>query len=141
LANYYVYGRTVRAPAAGTVRSESNAMPDSPIGTTRAVSNSCGNHVVIEVAPDEFLFLCHLQPGSIAVRAGDRVGARQPVGRVGNSGKSTEPHLHLHLQTTPHHDLGEGIPLYFHDYLENGRVIQRGMPTGGRRRQVILAPR
>lgn len=56
-----------------------------------------GNHVVIEIAKGQYAFYAHLQPGSLRVRVGDRVKRGQVVGLVGNSGNSTEPHLHFHL--------------------------------------------
>jgi hypothetical protein len=49
---------------------------------------------------------------------------------VGNSGNSTEPHVHVHLQTTAG-PFGEGIPLFFHDYRQGTEVVARGMPPGG----------
>jgi hypothetical protein len=55
---------------------------------------------------------------------------------VGNSGNSTEPHVHVHLQTTLG-PFGEGIPMYFHDYRGRHRFVPRGMPTGGTRRAVL----
>ena len=66
--------------------------------------------------------------------------AGQPLGRVGNSGNSSEPHVHLHLQDSRRVYFGEGIPFYFHRYEHAGRVIERGMPEGGRRRGRYLGP-
>ena len=59
------------------------------------------------------------------------------LGRIGNSGHTTEPHLHIHLQDSPNDDEGEGIPLYFHHYRLGDRLIDRGMPTGGFDPQVV----
>lgn len=129
--DYFAYGMPVLAPAAGIVSSVVDGEPDSRLGA-RTLLGGCGNRVVIEVAAGEFLFLCHLKAGSISVEPGSRVKAGQVVGRVGNSGNSTEPHVHVHLQTTPDY-FGEGIPMYFHDYREDGRIVPRGMPTGGAR--------
>jgi murein DD-endopeptidase MepM/ murein hydrolase activator NlpD len=61
----------------------------------------------------------------------------QVLGRVGNSGNSNEPHLHLHLQDGPKLHLAEGIPLYFHAYRVGDQFVERGMPTGGIARQVV----
>jgi murein DD-endopeptidase MepM/ murein hydrolase activator NlpD len=72
-----------------------------------------------------------MQPGSIKVKKGDQVTAGQELGRVGNSGNTSWPHLHVHLQDTPRLHLGEGIPIYFRNYRSNGNVIERGMPNGG----------
>ena len=68
---------------------------------------------------------------SIEVKEGDDVPQGQALAKVGNSGNTSEPHLHIHLQDTPRAHVGEGIPLYFHHYRTGGRMVERGMPTGG----------
>ena len=130
LADYLAWERPVRAPAAGVVRVAHDAEPDVAPGR-RSPRPAFGNHVVIEVAPREFLFVAHLRQGSVSVAAGQRVQAGQVLGRVGNSGTTTEPHVHLHLQDTPRPFFGEGIPFEFQDYRQNDRVVARGMPRGG----------
>jgi hypothetical protein len=137
-ADYYCYGLPVRAPADGTVNATSDGDPDMPIGVLGGGKDPCGNHVVLEVAPNQFLFLCHLQPGSITVKEGDRVTEGQVLARVGNSGNTSEPHLHIHLQDRPTMDLAEGIPLYFHDYRTDGKFVERGLPTGGFRENRLI---
>lgn len=139
LDDYYAYGQPVRAPAAGVVRAVHDGEPEGPIGHWQFLG-AHGNHVVVEVAPSEFLFIAHLQPGSILVAPGDRIEADQPIGRVGNSGNSSEPHVHLHLQDSATPFLGEGIPMYFHGYRTGGVEIARGMPTGGRERRSRMFP-
>jgi murein DD-endopeptidase MepM/ murein hydrolase activator NlpD len=131
LDQFYAYGREVLAPAAGVVLHVEDGEPDGPIGQRRFFG-AFGNHVVLEVAPREFLFIAHLQPRSIRVAPGDRVSAGDVTGRVGNSGNSSEPHLHVHLQDRPTPSIAEGIPFQFHDYRVNGSEIARGMPRGGR---------
>jgi hypothetical protein len=54
----------------------------------------------------------------------------QVLGRIGNSGNTSEPHLHIHLQDSPNDDADEGIPLYFHHYRLGDQLIERGMHTG-----------
>ncbi len=139
LEHYYVYGRPVRAPANGIVHTVHDGEPERPIGHWQFV-RTAGNHVVIEVAPSEYLFIAHLQPGSITVASRDRVEAGQVLGLVGNTGNSSEPHVHLHLQDTPTPYLGEGIPILFRGYRVSGVVMERGMPLGGRERRSRLRP-
>ena len=131
LDDYYIYGRPALAAAGGTVVGVVNDQPESEIGATVKVKNAGGNQLVIEVAEKEFLFTCHLQPGSVRVKPGDRVAAGDEVGLVGNSGNSSEPHIHIHLQDSPKDHQGEGIPMYFHGYRLGDSVIERGIPTGG----------
>lgn len=135
-ADYYAYDLPVLAPADGAVRVVQDGEADSRLAG-QSVLGGCGNRIVLEVAEDEFLFLCHLRAGSIAVRPGASVRAGQPIARVGNSGNSTEPHLHVHLQTTPRPEIGEGIPFYFHDYRDASGFVERGMPTGGMRARMV----
>ncbi len=135
LDDYYGYMLPVLAPASGVVFAAHDGEPDVAIGAWRWGLAGLGNHVGIEVAPDEYLFIGHLQPGSVRVQVGDHVTVGQRLGKVGNSGNSSEPHVHLHLQDTPRPYFGEGIPFYFHRYSHAGRVVERGMPEGGRSRR------
>lgn len=59
-----------------------------------------GNTVVVKTASNEYLYFAHFQQGSILVRKGDKIKAVQILGLCGNSGNSTEPHLHLHAQNS-----------------------------------------
>lgn len=131
LEQFYCYGLPVVAPADAVVRHVFDGDPDMPIGELGGGTDAGGNHIVLDVAPGEFLYLCHLKPGSIRVKAGDKVVAGQPLAEIGNSGNTSEPHLHIHLQDSPESGLAEGIPLYFHDYKLGDQPIDRGMPTGG----------
>jgi hypothetical protein len=139
LDDYYAYGRPVLAPASGVVRAIHDGLPDGVVGQWSLLRGP-GNHVVLEVAEDEFLFIAHLQPGSIAVAPGDRVSTGMLIGRAGNSGNSSEPHVHLHLQDTAAPYLAEGIPFYFHRYRTGGALIERGMPYGGWQRRTGQQP-
>lgn len=149
LHDFYAYGRNVLAPMGGTVVSVTDGQPDRPPGGMpwqpwRPVA---GNSVVLEVDSGEFVFLTHLLPGSIAVQPGDRVSPGAPIGRVGNSGRSGTPHLHVHMQDSPVAGRGEGIPMDFCNYevVERGatwdtaRAVSRGAPTGRGRPQIIRA--
>lgn len=139
LEDYLAYGQPVLAPAEGVVVAVRDSEPEGEIGH-RQLRRAAGNHVVLQVAPREFLFIAHLHRGSIRVKAGERVRAGQAIGRVGNSGNSSEPHVHLHLQDTPTPSLGEGIPMYFHSYRLDGRQVERGIPSGGRLKRTRLRP-
>ena len=132
LTDYYAYGLPVRSPADGLVVAVHDGEPDVGPGRTGR-GQGAGNHVVLEVAPGQYLFIAHLRAGSVVVSTGQRVAAGQIVGIVGNSGRTTEPHVHLHLQDTPVANSGEGIPLDFANYvvLATGTRVDRGRPTGG----------
>lgn len=128
--DYYCYGQPILAPAPGTVARAVDGLPDNPPGTMDP-ANPVGNHVVIDHGEGEFSFLAHLQNGSVVPKVGDRIAAGQPIGRCGNSGNTTMPHLHYHLQTTAVFARGEGLPAQFNDYVANGESVERGEPVRG----------
>ncbi len=132
--DYFVYEREVLEPVYGTVVRVNAGLPDSRTGIYDSRLPEFGNYVVIQVAPGEYVFLCHLLVGSIAVTAGQNVRAGEVIGRVGNSGYSTvtpQPHLAIHLQDTPEPGRGEAIPWQFCDYLSGGVPVECGLPRGG----------
>ncbi|WP_395447233.1 M23 family metallopeptidase [Aminobacter sp. UC22_36] len=93
-ARYVIFGKTVLSPCDGTILAAVDGLPDlAPPMTDR--DNPAGNHVVVSCG-DLNIELAHLRKGSVAVAAGDRIVAGAPIGQVGNSGNSTEPHLHIH---------------------------------------------
>lgn len=130
-SDYYCWGRPVLAPADGTVVTAVSDLPDQMIGAADP-QNPAGNHVVIDLGNDEYLFLAHMRRGTISVKAGDRVTSGQPIGVCGNSGNTSEPHLHMHLQTTPELGNGEGLPMQFVNYRAENPV-ERGEPQRGER--------
>lgn len=127
--DYYCFGQPILAPAAGIVAAALDGLPDNPPGQMDP-ANPVGNHVVIDHG-GEFSFLAHLQQGSVSVRPGDPVSAGQPIGLCGNSGNTTMPHLHYHLQTTPVFARGEGLPAAFNGYRADGQPVERGEPQRG----------
>lgn len=94
-------GVAVLAPAAGTVTGIRDGMPDIAINTPGAPplnGRDCGNGVAIDHGGGWATQLCHLAQGSVSVRTGDRVTAGQPVGRIGLSGNTEFPHVHMALR-------------------------------------------
>ena len=69
--------------------------------------------------------------GSVAVEPGDSVSAGDRLGLCGNSGNTSEPHLHFHVQDKPRFGQGNGKPAFFNDYLADGEFVERGEPTRG----------
>jgi hypothetical protein len=94
LSRYAVHGAEVVSPCAGTVASVRDGLPDlAP--PRRDKANASGNHIVIRCGA-LLVELAHLRQGSLAHKAGDAVATGERVGAVGNSGNTTEPHLHIH---------------------------------------------
>jgi murein DD-endopeptidase MepM/ murein hydrolase activator NlpD len=131
LSDCYCYGLPILAPAAGEVVKVFDGDPDMPIGQLGGGTSASGNHVVLKAAPGEYLWICHMQPRSMRVKVGEHIVEGQVVGKVGNSGNTSEPHLHVHLQDGSDEDLAEGIPMEFHHYTVQGQFVDHGIPTGG----------
>ncbi len=106
--HYAVYGAQVVSPCTGEVINLQDGLPD--LAPPDADSdNAAGNHVVID-CKGLHVELAHLQTGSIVVSAADMLQAGDAIGRVGNSGNTTEPHLHIHAIDA---STGAGVPLVF----------------------------
>jgi hypothetical protein len=93
---YVIFGRPVVAPCGGQVVESRDGLPDQP-PPRRDPQALPGNFVLLVCGRFEVL-LAHFKNGSVSVKRGQTVAAGQPVGRVGNSGNTTEPHLHIHAQ-------------------------------------------
>ena len=130
LEDYFCYGRFVLAPASGVVIEVRNDILDAPSPGTGWVEpftqDFRGNFVTIQHADSEYSFLAHMIPGSVRVKKGDRVERGQEVGLCGNSGHSTEPHLHFHIQDRADFFEAAGLPVVFDGVSTNG-----GEPTPG----------
>ena len=85
-----------------------------------------GNHVVLDLGDGTCALYAHLRRGSLAVREGDRVRAGQLLAHCGNSGNSTEPHLHFQLMDGPDPDTARGVPFTWHGIgvPRNGEVFE-----------------
>ncbi|MFE5945013.1 M23 family metallopeptidase [Streptomyces sp. NPDC056480] len=69
-----------------------------------------GNHLVLDLGDGTYAMYAHLRRGSLTVRPGDRVTAGRELARCGNSGNSTEPHVHFQLMDGPDLDTASGVP-------------------------------
>jgi hypothetical protein len=130
LEDYGCYGVPVVAPTSGLVVNAHDGEPDETPGvTSNNVIAPTGNHVVIQLETGTYLVIAHLQPGSVAVQPGDQVAEGQVIGACGNSGNTSEPHIHIHHQRQDPAvfplNFAEGLPLYFRDH--DGEP----MPVGG----------
>lgn len=101
LGLYAISGTPVLSPVDGVVTGVVDGLPDMEPLAQQDTEHIAGNHVVIARQGDAetYVGLAHLRAGSIRVRVGEKVLAGQPVGLVGNSGNTSEPHLHIHAKT------------------------------------------
>jgi hypothetical protein len=129
---YLAFNRRVVAPAAGTVVEARDGVRDNrPQVELENPAAPAGNHVLIALGGDRYVLLAHLRQGSVRVHAGQHVRAGQPLGRVGNSGNSSEPHLHVHAQDASTFGSGTGLPIAFGPLILDGKRVSWAAPVQG----------
>lgn len=121
LTDYFIFDREVKSPCNGIAISTHDGIDDNRISQTNT-EEPAGNNVILACGTVRIL-LAHFRKGSIVVEGGEIVTTGQTVGHVGNSGNSSEPHLHMHayLGGTLDYNEGEGVPMTF-----GGRFLVRG---------------
>ncbi|WP_098746418.1 M23 family metallopeptidase [Paenibacillus sp. EZ-K15] len=101
--SYFAFGEEILAGARGKVVGiENNIMDNEPVGMTNE-TEPVGNYVIIDHGNSEYSLYAHLKQGSVCVKEGAEVEAGDLIGLCGNSGNSTE--AHLHFQVSDHPDL------------------------------------
>jgi hypothetical protein len=117
--NCHCCGKAILSSAGGVVVKVNNRSNDSLIlGKGRYFNRSnhiAGNYVIVKHAEEQYSLMAHLKKDSMLVKAGERVVRGQKLARCGNSGNSTEPHLHFHLQNGPNFYTSVGLPIRFSD--------------------------
>lgn len=117
LDRYVIYWKPVTAPCSGEVVAMDDTRPDQTPPSADE-THLAGNYVAI-YCKDTTVLLAHLRPGSLKVKTGDRVALGAHVADVGNSGNTTEPHLHIHAvkgRVSDEKQLvteGEAVPMMF----------------------------
>lgn len=115
LNKYAIYGDTIFSPCDGKIVKIKDGLDNVPIGVLDNL-NPAGNHIVLEYE-NNLIVMAHMLKNSIMVSTGDIVKKGQPLARVGNSGRTTQPHLHIHAitgtDTSKIIQGGNGIPIYF----------------------------
>lgn len=102
---YFAFGAEVRSATDGKVVSVRDGMPNEtpnqPVVNVHRPEDVPGNNVVVLVRPGVYAHYVHLIPGSIDVTVGDTVKRGEPIGKLGNTGNSSQPHLHFQLSDGP----------------------------------------
>jgi hypothetical protein len=125
--NYRAYGAEIHAVADGVVTQVGDGIPQNTPGAKSlavpiTLETVGGNHVIMEVGNGLFAFYAHMQPGSLRVKVGDKVTRGQVLGLLGNTGNSSEPHLHFQI-CSANSELGsEGLPYAFASFEVQGKA-------------------
>ncbi|WDV46594.1 M23 family metallopeptidase [Clostridiaceae bacterium M8S5] len=135
LSDYGIYGADVVCPSNGYV-VDAYDLEEDILPNTEDNKTMMGNYIYIKIADTgTYLVLAHLKKDSVLVKKGQYVKEGQIIAKVGNSGSSSEPHLHIHHQRqnpkTTCIFFTEGLPLYIKEF------STRSMPQGGTIRDKI----
>jgi hypothetical protein len=117
-SSYYCYDQDIIAPADGEVVALYDKYKDTFVDGVLAYCDSgniAGNYIVIKHNDSEYSAIAHLVPHSIKVKKGDFVKQGQVIAKCGNSGNSSEPHIHYQLQSGKSFFLSAGLPIVFSD--------------------------
>lgn len=160
---FFAYGRPILAPADGIVaevhddeidhvgRRSQLALVPYALGqrarVRQGVGAVAGNYLIIALRDSgAFVALAHLRAGSIRVAAGDEVRAGQHVAACGNSGNSTQPHVHVQVMDSPDLSVARGIPMAFRRFRElpsgakQFQIRESGLPGEGAVVEPLLPP-
>jgi hypothetical protein len=125
--SYFAFGKEVAAPLEGIIVSAENNIADNTPNVDTNEEQLLGNHVIIEHENDEYSVIAHSQEGSLQVSEGDTVSAGDIVGLAGNSGNSSEPHIHFHVANGVDWENAASIRIKF----EDGKEPARGETASG----------
>jgi hypothetical protein len=150
---FFAFGQPILAPAAGRVIEVHDGEPDHearrspltllPYALTQAARARqgpgaiAGNHVILELPDGAYVLLAHLRAGSLRVRVGDTVLVGHELAACGNSGNSTQPHVHIQVMDARDPYTARGLPMAFTSYREWSRhggpvrEVEQGLPAEG----------
>lgn len=134
--NWSAYGADVLAVADGRVIEATDGIPENdPTSDHKAIPINLvtvvGNQVLLDIGNGVSVLYAHLKPGSIGVRAGQRVRKGELIGKVGNSGQADAPHLHIHLVVGKSALAGEGEPYEFQSFKLQGHLSSLSVLANG----------
>lgn len=119
--DYYAFGQEVIAPCDGEIVMAVDGVKDNTPKDMNAMY-VLGNSVIIKTEKNEFLYFAHFKQYSVKVKQGQKVRQGQLLGLCGNSGNSSEPHIHFHIQHVENPNVAIGIKCYFDQLTVNGQV-------------------
>ncbi|ARK32351.1 M23 family metallopeptidase [Halalkalibacter krulwichiae] len=121
LEKYEIYGAELYSPCTGEVLEARNDLPDYTPPESDPTHPE-GNYVALScVGSEAIVFIAHMQEGTVQVEEGMSVEVGDFLGLIGNSGNTTEPHLHIHAEKD-----GVGVPMRFAGkFLVRNSVVRR----------------
>ena len=126
--DFYAFGKQLIAPTDGEVVLVVDGVKDNNPGIPNPLYVP-GNTVIIKTGNNEYLFFAHFKQHSIIVKQGQMVKQGDVLGLCGNSGNSTEPHIHFHIQNVEDMTKATGVKAHFESILVNGEIKKDYSPA------------
>jgi hypothetical protein len=128
--DYYCFGEKIISPCDAEVVMVIDGVKDNIPGEMNSFF-ATGNTVVLRTNNNEYIYLCHFKKHSIQVKEGYQVKQGELLGLCGNSGNSSEAHLHFHIQNVENMNIATGVKCYFEIILVNGEQKTDYSPIKG----------
>lgn len=128
--DYYCFGKKILAPCDAEVVLAVTGVKDNKPGVMNPYFPT-GNTLILKTEYDEYIVLAHFKQGSVKVKQGDSVKQGDLLGLCGNSGNSSEAHLHFHIQNKEDLNTATGAQCYFEKILVDGKPETDHMPVKG----------
>ena len=118
--DYYCFGKEIFSPCEGEIVLVVDGVKDNVPGEMNPF-NAGGNSIILKTINNEFLFFGHFKHQSIKVKEGQKVVQGQLLGLCGNSGNSSEAHLHFHIQNIEDINKATGVKCFFYNIVVDGK--------------------
>lgn len=128
--DYYAFGKNIISPLEAEVVLVVDGIKDNVPGKTNPIYIP-GNTVILKTTNDEYLFFAHFKQNSIVVKQGQKIKQGDLLGYCGNSGNSSEAHLHFHIQNIEDMNIATGAKCYFSTLYVNGLLKNEYSPIKG----------
>jgi hypothetical protein len=123
--SYPSFGAEIHAVADGQVVGVLDGLPEQVPGANPSglpLEQYAGNHIVQDLGDGNYALYAHLKTGSVKVKVGDRLSSGQVIALLGNTGNTSEPHLHFHVMSTPDPLRSNGLPFVLSSFKLDGRI-------------------
>ncbi|WP_316815969.1 peptidoglycan DD-metalloendopeptidase family protein [Pedobacter nyackensis] len=128
--DYYAFGQNLTAPCDAEVVFAVDGVKDNTPGVMNTLL-TLGNTVLLKTQNNEYILFAHFKQGTVKVKQGEKVKTGQLLGQCGNSGNSSEAHLHFHIQDVEDFNQATGIKCFFDKVKVNGVVKSDYSPVKG----------